>query len=283
MTVFCFGFGYVAHALAPLMSVPVCGTQRSPADQGCLFAYHGDGVLSDAAHDALAQADTILISIPPDAQGCPVVRHADVLLAQTPKLKRIQYLSTTSVYGDRSGQWVDETATLQPTSDRAHHRILAERQWQDWGASRNQAVQIFRLSGIYGVGRSPFERIAQGDGKIIDAPGQVFNRIHVDDIAQTLKAGMQHDESGIFNLSDDVPSAQADVLRYAYTLLGQEPPVSTPLDQAILSPMAQDFYRDCKRVCNEKIKQELGITLLYPSYIDGLNAIYRARDTQPSA
>lgn len=283
MKLFCFGFGYVAHALAPLMPATACGTQRNPHDQGCLFAYHGDGMLSDAALHELARTDTVLISIPPDAQGCPVARHAEQLLANAPHLACVQYLSTTSVYGDTHGGWVDETSPLKPTSQRAEQRILAEIQWQDWGIAHNIPVQIFRLGGIYGIGRSPFERIANGDGKIIDAPGHVFNRIHVDDIAQTLYAAMHQDDSGVYNVCDDVPAPQGDVMRYAYELLGQEPPAPVALHEADLSAMAREFYRDCKRVDNDKIKQELGIILHYPTYIDGLNAIYNARDTQPSA
>ncbi len=291
MKIFCFGYGYVAQAFKPLViqaGGQICGTQRVIADHADVYAWHGQADLSRIASQALQDATGLLISVPPGENGCPVHRQIDTLLPRHKHLRWVGYVSTSSVYGDRQGEWVDEEADLYPTSPRAQQRITAEQQWQNWGQQHHIPVQIFRLSGIYGPSdgtpqRSPFDRIAAGDGKIIEVPGHVFNRIHVDDIAQTLLAGYRHGEAGAYNVSDDLPASQADVMRFAYELLGQTPRRAVKLEDAELSPMAKEFWRDCKRVCNEKIKRELNVTLHYPTYVEGLSAIYKARDTQPSA
>jgi nucleoside-diphosphate-sugar epimerase len=287
LNLFCFGYGYVAqHLSAHIQSrdYTIYGTQRLSTDQERIFAYDGNDVLSDKARAALADCQAILISIPPDRTGCPVAQVIDRFLPELKSLQWVGYLSTTGVYGDTRGNWVDETAPLQPTSERATQRVLAEQQWLQWGQNNNVPVQIFRLSGIYGPGRSPFERIAFGEGTIIDAPFHVFNRIHVDDIAQILSASLQNPLSGaIYNVSDDLPARQEDMMRLAYELLGKEAPEPVPLTEANLSPMAREFYFDCKRVCNEKIKNELGVSLRYPTYVEGLTAIYKDKETKPSA
>ncbi len=286
MNLFCFGYGYVAEHVAPLVVTAggaVCGTQRIIADQDNIFAWHGQADLSAAGLQTLAAADAWLISVPPGMNGCLVAAQINNLLPQLKNLKWIGYLSTTGVYGDAHGGWVDEQSDTKPTSARGEQRVLAEQQWQAWGEKNNVPVQIFRLSGIYGPGRSVFDRIASGDGKIIDAPGHVFNRIHVDDIAQTIMAGYTQGQSGVFNVGDDLPAAQSDVMRFAYDLIGLTPPQRIAISNAELSPMAQEFYRDCKRVCNEKIKNDLGVQLHYPTYVEGLSAIYKDKDTLPSA
>jgi nucleoside-diphosphate-sugar epimerase len=271
LSIFCFGYGYVAQHLAPHMDV-VFGTHRQGLETDRLFVYQGDGILSAAAKVAVSEAQAILISIPPDDKGCPVACNINSF----PTPKHVIYLSTTGVYGDAQGDWVDETADLQPTSERAAHRLLAEQQWLNWSQEQNVPVTILRLSGIYGPGRSPFDRIAEGCTTIIDAPGHVFNRIHVEDIIQVIiRSANDYAESAIYNLSDDLPANQKDVMQLAYDLLGQPMPEPVELADATLSPMAQEFYRDCKRVCNEKIKNNLGIALYYPTYVEGLTTLYR--------
>lgn len=254
----------------------VYGTQRIPQDDGKIFAYQGDDILSDTARDRLSDASAILISIPPYAHGCTVAKHIDTLLPDTKNLRWVGYLSTTSVYGDVNGLWVDETSPLNPTSDRAAHRVVAEQQWLDWGEQNDIPVQVFRLAGIYGPHSSPLQRIENGDGAMIHAPGHVFNRIHITDIARTLQASRLYPTPDvIYNISDDLPASQEDVMRFAYELMGRTPPQPIALRDAQLSAMACEFYRDCKRVCNEKIKNDLGIELIYPTYIEGLTALYK--------
>jgi hypothetical protein len=293
-SLFCFGSGYVAtHLAQTALSLSVSGTYRThkPTDFPA-FLYRGDGVLDEAARAALADATHILISIPPDAKGCPVARYMDALRPLTPPLQWVGYLSTTGVYGDANGTWVDEQSPLQPTSPQATQRVLAEQQWLSWGQVHDVPVQIFRLSGIYGPGRSAFDRIAQQHA-LIHAPYHVFNRIHVDDIVTILQNSMYHpQDQAIYNVADDLPASQEDVMRFAYMLLNRVPPPAIDLDKAQLTPMGQDFYRDNKRVCNEKIKRDLGVILRYPNYQDGLCQIFSglatygvvpANDTQPSA
>jgi hypothetical protein len=294
-SLFCFGLGYVASHLARaylLENLSVAGTNRTAHHQAVSsFVYQGDGVLDDAGQQTLAQSDQVLISLPPDTHGCPVVRYMDVLCPNPAHIKWVGYLSTTGVYGDAQGAWVDEQAPLNPTSDHAAQRILAEKQWLDWGQKNNVPVIIFRLSGIYGAGRCVFDRIMAGKGDMIHVPDHMFNRIHVDDIITVLRKTMQQAQvSTIYNVADDLPASQEDVMRFAYDLLKRPAPRAIPLKDAHLSAMGLSFYRDSKRVCNEKIKQELGITLRYPTYIVGLSQIlyemaykFPANDTRPAA
>lgn len=273
-SLFCFGFGYVAQYLAPHITAQdglVWGTKRDVKPGAPLFVYHGNEDLPDDARDALAQAESMLISIPPDLHGCPVARNIDDFLSDKDNLQWVGYLSTTGVYGHADGDWVDELSPTQPTSDRAAQRVLAEDQWLQWGLDNNIPVHIFRLSGIYGPGRSPFDKIAKGDTQIIHAPGHVFNRIHVADIINVLLASMDYpDDGAIYNVSDDLPASQQDVMQFAFGLLQEPAPLPVDLDDADLSPMAEEFYRDTKRVCNEKIKNALGVTLRYPTFQEGL-------------
>jgi nucleoside-diphosphate-sugar epimerase len=299
---FCFGAGYVVSHLAQTalstslsatLSMPLIGTYRThkPAHIPA-FCYRGDDVLDHEARTALASATHILISIPPDAHGCPVARHINTLLDDASHVQWVGYLSTTGVYGDTQGAWVDEDSPLHPTSPQATQRVLAEQQWLNWGHLHDVPIQIFRLAGIYGPNRSAFDRIAQ-QSALIHAPHHVFNRIHVDDIATVIHHSLYHAmDHQIYNLADDLPASQEDVMRFSYMLLKREAPPALDLDKAQLTPMGQAFYRDNKRVCNEKIKRDLGVMLRYPTYQDGLRHIFEqmstygvvaANDTHPSA
>jgi nucleoside-diphosphate-sugar epimerase len=186
----------------------------------------------------------------------------------------VGYLSTTGVYGTRGGGWVDETSELHPTSARAARRAAAEAAWLDRWRTRGVPVHLFRLAGIYGPGRSAFDALRAGTAKRVDSPGQVFSRIHVEDIAQVLLASIARPRPGaVYNVCDDEPSAPADVIARAARLIGVAPPPLVPLDAAGLPPMARSFYADNKRVSNRLIKEELGVALAYPNYRVGLRAI----------
>lgn len=241
----------------------VSGTSRS-AGNG--FALNDNMPLSAAGLEALDAATHILISIPPAADGIDAafLHHADRLQ----KKKWIGYLSTTGVYGDWQGEWVDETSTLRAIEPRSVRRIEAERNWLGLGA------HIFRLAGIYGPGRNALDSIRSGTAQRIDKPGLVFSRIHVDDIAKALVASMFAPRPGeIYNLCDDEPAPSHEVVAYGCGLLGVEPPSLSPFDQTLLSPMAQSFYRESRRVRNDKMKEQLVGQLLYPSYREGLASI----------
>jgi nucleoside-diphosphate-sugar epimerase len=188
----------------------------------------------------------------------------------------VGYLSTTGVYGDRAGGWVDESGELRPTGDRGRRRVAAETAWLDLWRRRGVPVHVFRLAGIYGPRRSAFDSLRQARAQRIDKPGQVFSRIHVDDIAAVLSVSMAKPNPGaIYNVCDDDPAAPAEVIAYAAGLLGIELPPLVPFAQAELSDMAQSFYADNKRVRNDRIKRELGVELAYPDYRQGLAAILK--------
>ncbi len=186
------------------------------------------------------------------------------------------YLSTTGVYGDHGGKWIDESTPVAPSSARAERRVAAEQAWLEWGAQSKVPVQIFRLAGIYGPGRSQIDALRAGTARRIVKRGQVFSRIHVDDVAATLEASMTHPHAGrIYNVCDDEPAAPHQVVEHAATLMGMQPPPLEELEAAALSvsEMALSFYAESKRVRNQRIKSELGITLRYPSYREGLKYI----------
>lgn len=239
--------------------------------------YAGDAPSADISR-TISQATHILHSAPPSAAGDPLLIHHQADLASAPKLELIGYLSTIGVYGDTGGAWVDETATPNPGSERSRQRWTAEQSWMDFAARRpDMTLQIFRLAGIYGPGRNALERLRQGREKRIDKPGQVFNRIHRDDIAATVIAGihMGAKASGVINVTDDEPAPPQDVVAFAAALLGIEPPPLIPWEDAekTMTPMARSFWLETKRVRNERIRRELGVALSYPTYREGLRAI----------
>jgi nucleoside-diphosphate-sugar epimerase len=270
----CFGLGYTARAVVRRLGPDwdVIGTSRS-GEAGTL-RFDRDHSLSAEYFDGVTHA---LVSIPPDEDRDLVLDlHGDDIAA-LPGLRWVGYLSTTGVYGTRDGGWVDEASELRPSTTRSKHRVEAETAWMDLGRRHGVPVHIFRLAGIYGPGRSVFDALRDGAAKRIDAGTQVFSRIHVDDIATVLLASIAKPRPGaIYNICDDEPAAQAEVVAYAATLLGVPPPQLIPLAEAGLSPMARSFYNDNKRVSSALIKRELGVTLAYPNYRAGLAAILAA-------
>jgi nucleoside-diphosphate-sugar epimerase len=278
---FCFGLGYTALALARGLMAEgwsIAGTTRN-ADKQSELASEGyevllfdrDRPLHDAAA-ALASATHVLTSVGPDEAGDPVLAHHLADLRRCATLEWVGYLGTTGVYGDRAGAWVDEADPVTPTMPRTRRRVAAEGHWLASGLP----VHIFRLAGIYGPGpgRNALDAVRAGTARRIVKPGQVFGRIHVDDIAQVLRASIARPNPGaIYNVADDEPAPPQDVIAFACALLGVAPPPEVPYEQADLSPMARSFYADNRRVCNARIKDELGVRLRYPTYRDGLRAI----------
>ena len=200
-------------------------------------------------------------------------------LANANQLRSVVYLSTVGVYGDQRGAWVDEETTPRPDSERARERLAVEQAWQAFGERSGKAVAILRLAGIYGPGRNALVQIARGEARRIVKPGQVFNRIHVGDIAQAIDAAFAHNANGIFNVADDEPTPPADPIAFAAQLLGRDPPPEIRFEDAVpsMSPMALSFWQDCRRVHNGKLKRELGVELDYPTYREGLRALFEAR------
>lgn len=267
-----FGQGYTGARLAAACRADgwrVTGTGRTARDG--VLPFERDRPLP---LPALAGVTHVVASIPPDEQGDPVLDVHGEALGMLPSLEWVGYLSTTGVYGDHGGGWVDETSECRPTAPRSKRRLAAEEAWLAWGRQHEKPVQIFRLAGIYGPGRSPLDRVRSGGAQRIIKPGHLFGRIHVDDIVQIVRAGMERPEAGpVFNVADDEPAASADVLTYAAGLLGVELPPEVPFEEAALSPMARSFYADNRRVRNGRIKQELGVTLRYPTYREGLRVL----------
>ncbi|MEZ5851441.1 MAG: SDR family oxidoreductase [Hyphomicrobiaceae bacterium] len=279
----CLGLGYSARMVATRLAREgwrIAGTAREAggldriADAGWRALPFDAAAPSPALAAALRAATHVLVSIPPDAAGDPVLRcHGDDL-RQAAGLCWIGYLSTVGVYGDHAGGWVDEATPPAPVSQRSRWRVAAEAEWLAAGAACAVPVQVFRLAGIYGPGRSAIDSLRAGTARRIVKPGQVFNRIHVEDIATTVLAGMAHPEAtGLFNVTDDEPAPPQDVVAFAASLLGVPPPPEMPFETAELSPMARSFYGETKRVANGRIKRALGVTLRYPSYREGLAAI----------
>lgn len=278
-TLFCFGLGYTAMVLARRLQKQgweIRGTTRRPeraaalAGQGLrMFAFGREQPLADPGA-ALAGVTHVLTSVVPDEAGDPVLDRHGPDLAALPSLAWIGYLGTTAVYGDRQGGWVDETSPLEPTLARADRRARAEAAWLASGLP----VHIFRLAGIYGPGRNALANLRDGTARRIVKPGQLFSRIHVEDIATVLEASIARPRPGaVYNVCDDEPAPPQDVVTFAAELLGVPPPPEQPYATAELSPMARTFYKDSRRVRNERIKQELGVSLAYPSYREGLRAL----------
>jgi len=274
-TLFSFGHGYSAQALTRLL-VPqgwtVIGTTRS-TDKVADLATSGVTAMvfpGDDLSDAIASASHLLISAGPDAEGDPVLRHYRDQIAAS-QFEWVGYLSTTGVYGDHNGSWVDETAPLTPATRRGQWRQAAEAAWQ---AIPNLPLHIFRLAGIYGPGRGPFAKVRAGTARRIIKDGQVFSRTHVEDIAQIVAASIaQPNPGGIYNVCDDDPAPPQDVIAYAAELLGLPLPPAEDFETAEMTPMARSFYAESKRVRNDLIRDELGVTLLYPTYKEGLAAL----------
>lgn len=278
-----FGHGYSARALTRLLTPrgwDVFGTTRKLDKKASLLAEGVTPLLwpggdDKAVQSALDRASYILISAGPTAEGDPVLAQwRDQIAATADQVEWIGYLSTTGVYGDHHGGWVDESTALTPSTKRGLLRVEAEAQWQELASEVGLPLHIFRLAGIYGPGRGPFAKVRNGTARRILKPDQVFSRIHVEDIAQVLWASMQrHHPGAIYNLCDDDPAPPEDVIAYAAKLLNQPIPPAEDFATAEMTPMARSFYAESKRVRNDRIKNELGIKLKYPTYQDGLLAL----------
>ncbi|PWK61655.1 SDR family oxidoreductase [Roseicyclus mahoneyensis] len=283
MNLLIFGYGYSARFLARELAQPA-GTIRVTTRSADKAARLEAGGLTarvfpgaDMAAD-LAWATHVLISAGPENGGDPVLAHAREAIENAANgLVWVGYLSTTGVYGDHQGGWVDEATPLTPSTERGRARVTAEAEWMDLHDKHGLPVHIFRLAGIYGPGRGPFEKVRDGTARRILKPGQVFSRIHAEDIAQVLFASMARPDPGaVYNVCDDDPAPPQDVIAHAATLLGLPLPPEIPFDTADLSPMAASFYAESKRVDNRKIKEDLGVTLRYPDYRAGLAAVLAA-------
>ncbi|MGY6635045.1 MAG: SDR family oxidoreductase [Alkalilacustris sp.] len=282
-TLLSFGHGYVARTLAAGLirdGWAVIGTIRRA--EGCAdLAATGAEPLVWPGGDpgaALARATHLLASAPPDPEaGDPVLAGLAPMLERARHLRWMGYLSTTGVYGDHAGGWVDETTPVTPGSPRAAARVTAEAGWRRVAEAAGVPLTVFRLAGIYGPGRSPFARLRDGSARAIVKPGQVFSRIHVDDIAAAVAAAMDRPEAvGLVNLADDLPAPPEEVLWHAADLLGVPRPPGVPYAEADLSPMARSFYADCRRVRNTRLKEALGLRLIHPDYRSGLAATLAA-------
>lgn len=272
------GHGYSAAALAARLGPAWrrIGVTRSAARAAAMRAAGVEPVdWADAAavDAAIAAASHVLVSAPPDLAGDPaLLRHGAALRARGPAW--LGYLSTTGVYGDRRGGWVHEESALIPAGPRGRARVAAEAAWLAAGLP---AVEVFRLAGIYGPGRSALDRLREGRAQRVVKPGQIFSRIHVDDIAGALAAGIAVPEAGaIWNVADDEPAPPQDVIAFAADLLGIPPPPEVAFADAALSPMAQSFYGECKRVANARLRARPGFVLVHPDYRAGLRAILAA-------
>jgi len=278
-TLLCFGFGYSASTLARRLLArgwTVRGTSRDPAKRATegvtLYPFDRDTPLPADAFEGVTH---LLTSIAPDEAGDPVLDVEGARLRTLPALAWAGYLGTTAVYGDRAGAWVDETADLAPTSARGRRRVEAERAWLASGLP----VHVFRLAGIYGPGRSAVEQLRAGTARRIVKPGQVFSRIHVEDIATVLEASINRPNPGaVYNVCDDEPAPPQDVVAYAAERLGVAVPPDLPFETAELSAMARSFYADNRRVSNARIKDELGVDLAFATYRTGIDALVDATE-----
>ncbi len=273
-----FGFGFSAHALARKLSASqwkVTGTSRSAEGASAIAAQGFSGVVFDALEAIPEDVTHIVSSVPPDAEGDPVLRRFGKQLSERAgTVEWAAYLSTTGVYGDHGGAWVDENTPLTPNTERGHRRLNAENAWLELHRANALPLHIFRLAGIYGPGRNALENLRDGTAKRVIREGQIFSRIHVDDIAGILQASMQHPNPGrAYNVADDEPCPPQDVITYGAELLGIAPPPEVPFESAELSPMARSFYMDSKRVSNVRLKQELGYEFQYPNYRVGLQSL----------
>ena len=276
-TLLSIGHGFSARALAARL-VPqgwrIIGTTRSPDKADAIADTGVEPVVWPGADlgALIAQFPNVLVSAGPDSAGDPVLNAVeDAVTRAAPDLRWVGYLSTTGVYGDHDGDWVDEDTPLTPSTKRGRARVTAEARWQ---AIPDLPLHIFRLAGIYGPGRGPFAKVRAGTARRIIKPGQVFSRIHVEDIAQALELSLQRPDPGaVYNLCDDDPAPPQDVIAHAAALLGLPVPPAIPFDQADMTPMARSFYAESKKVRNDRIKQALGWAPQFPTYRAGLAAL----------
>jgi nucleoside-diphosphate-sugar epimerase len=279
-----FGLGFSARVLAERLAAKgwtVTATSRSEEGAEKIRAAGYNALVFDGTAPLPASAwegvTHVVVSAPPGADGDPVLRlHAGDIAARARQFRWLAYLSTTGVYGDHGGALVTEETPLTPNTDRGHKRLLAESQWLALWRSHGLPVHIFRLAGIYGPGRNQLLSLLDGTAKRVIKEGQVFSRIHVADIANVLEASIaKPNPGGAYNVCDDEASPPQDVVEHGAKLLGLPVPPATAFEHAELSPMARSFYADSKRVSNARLKRELGVSLSYPSFREGLAAIAR--------
>jgi len=288
MTLVVLGYGYSSAAFVAAVRdrfarvvVTVRGAEKAArlAAQGLEVCRLGPDGMDPALPQVIGTASAVLSSIPPDSAGDPVLARPALAAALTGAagLRWVGYLSTVGVYGDHGGGWVDEDTPVRPVSPRSVQRVAAEQAWQALGAGGGPPVHIFRLAGIYGPGQNALANLADGTARRIVKPGQVFNRIHVEDIAGALAESLQHPQPGgaVYNVTDDEPAAPQDVVAYAATLLGVPVPPDLPFASAELSPMARSFYGENKRVSNARLRA-LGWVPRYPTYREALAALLAA-------
>ena len=293
ITLLCAGFGYSARHYATLYGGRfdrIAATTRSvksaaapdagrSGDNAVELLVFDGSASSPAFFSAMMDATVLLVSIPPDRDGDPVLAHCRDAIAASPRLKSIVYLSTVAVYGNHDGRWIDETTPLNPALPRAAHRVEAERAWLALGEAQSIPVAVIRIAGIYGPGINSLESVKAGRAQRIIKPRQVFNRIHVADLAQVVDKAVDlaltRGAGGIFNASDDEPAAPGDPVLFAASLLGVEPPAEIAFEHAkqTMTPLAASFYSESRRVRNDRIKSVLGVSLRYPTYREGLRAL----------
>ena len=281
----CIGMGYSARALARRLSANgwrISGSSTSNAGSARVQSlvweavrFDGTSSADEAMSKAIGDATHLVVSAAPGEAGDPVLRQLSALVADAPHLAWIGYLSTVGVYGDHQGAWIDEDTPLKPTSVRSRQRVIAEQAWLAFAKSSGKRVQIFRLAGIYGPGRSAIDNLQAGTARRIIKLDQVFNRIHVDDIAGVLAAAIAKPSAhhAIYNVTDDEPAPPQDVVAYAAKLLGMPVPPDVPFAEAPLSPMGLSFYGENKRVSNARVKSDLDFAFQYPTYREGMTAI----------
>ena len=284
MNLVIFGLGYSAlyfaqthgasHALTATVTTPEKAEALTKEGREVL-------VFSGQQRDShlaarIADADALIVSIPPGEDGDPTLAAFGDDIARAQKLRSIVYLSTIGVYGDHHGAWVDENAACHPSNPRSIQRLLAEKAWREFGVRSSKAVHILRLAGIYGPGQNALVNLRNGTARRIIKPGQVFNRIHVEDIARAIAACLAYDGGGVWNVADDEPAPGEDVVTFAAQLLGIAPPPAIAFEVAQMSPMARSFYSETKRASNAALKRELGVALAYPTYREALRALFAA-------
>ncbi|MCO5134472.1 MAG: SDR family oxidoreductase [Phyllobacteriaceae bacterium] len=285
-----FGCGFSGEAIARLAAgnfAAITGTTRDAAKADRIrnagaepLVFDGEA-LSPELVSRLAGTTHLLVSIAPGEAGDPVLNALEKSEAALPALKWTGYLSTVGVYGDHGGAWVDEQTEPRPASKRSRQRLEAETAWRTFAGARGLPLAVLRLSGIYGPGRNAFVNIANGTARRLVKPGQVFNRIHRDDIAAAALAAARKKAGGIFNITDDEPAPPQDVVTFAHQLAGVAPPPETDFETADLSPMARSFYGENKRVSNAKSKAELGLAYAFPDYRTALTRMWREESWKP--
>ena len=292
MNLFVFGLGYSAqhfvnHHAAAFQTI--AGTVRDLAVPRRLrgpveILQFSPEVVNPAIEERLGQADVILVSVAPGTSVDPVLARFGRRIASVKRRQKILYLSTIGVYGDRGGEWVEESEWPMPSSERSKVRVDAEKAWSTLAKDRLKTVHVLRLSGIYGPGRNALVNLAAGRAHRYVKPGQVFNRIHVEDIARACAALVAYDgPSDVWNVTDDEPAPPQDVVTFAAEMMGVAPPPEQDFETADLSPMARSFYGENKRCSNRKLREVLGVELAYPTYREGIGALWADGDGRTGA